>query len=127
MFLLLAPVSPMAINVSLYGSKLTFNPERDFTPLTLIAKVPTISESGLPGFEATSWYCIVAPAGVPKPIVTRLHTELVKILNSPKIRDRLIAEGADVETTTPEELMAFVRVEISKWAKAVKDSGAKLD
>jgi tripartite-type tricarboxylate transporter receptor subunit TctC len=64
---------------------------------------------------------------VPKPIVTRLHTELVKILNSPEIRDRLIAEDADVETTTPEELMAFVRTEIPKWAKAVKDSGAKLD
>lgn len=64
---------------------------------------------------------------MPKPIVTRLHTELVKILNSPKIRDRLIAEDVDVETTTPEELMAFVRVEIPKWAKAVKDSGAKLD
>jgi len=55
---------------------------------------------GSAGFEATSWYCIVAPAGVPKPIVTRLHTELVTILN--------------VETTTPEELMAFVRVEIPK-------------
>jgi len=76
--------------------------------------VPTISESGLPGFEATSWYCTVAPAGVPEPIVTRLHTELVQIFNSPEIRDRLIAEGADVETTTPEELMAFVRVEIPK-------------
>ena len=55
--------------------------------------VPTISELGLPGFEATSWYCIVAPAGVPKSIVTRLHTELVKILNSPEIRDRLIAKA----------------------------------
>ena len=64
---------------------------------------------------------------MPKPIVTRLHTELVKILNSPEIRDRLIAEGADVETTTPEELMVFVRIEIAKWAKAVKASGAKLD
>ena len=64
---------------------------------------------------------------MPKPIVTRLHTELVKILNGPEIRDRLIAEDADVETTTPEELMAFVRTEIPKWAKAVKDSGAKLD
>lgn len=71
-------------------------------------------ESGLPGFKATSWYCIVAPAGVPKPIVTRLHSELVKILNSPEICDRLIAERADVETTTPEELLAFVPVEIPK-------------
>jgi tripartite-type tricarboxylate transporter receptor subunit TctC len=54
--------------------------------------VPTISESA---FEATSWYCIVAAAGVPEPIVTRLHAALVKILNSPEIRDRLIAAGAD--------------------------------
>ena len=82
--------------------------------------------SDLPGFEATSWSCIVAPADVPEPIVTRLHTERVKILNSPEIRDRLI-EGADVETPTPEELMAFVRVEIPKRTKTVKDSGAKLD
>ncbi len=236
--ILMAPVSPMAINVSLYGAKLPFNPVKDFTPLTLVAKVPlvlivhpsipvrnvkdlvalaktnpgkltygsagngssnhligemlksaaridmlhvpykgggpalvallsgqldlfigqvpstapmvkagriravaisgakrspalpevpTISESGLPGFEATSWYCIVAPAGMPKPIVARLHAELVKALNSADIRDRLIGEGANVETSTPDELMAFVRAEIPKWAKAVKDSGAKLD
>jgi tripartite-type tricarboxylate transporter receptor subunit TctC len=89
--------------------------------------VPTIAESGLPGFDATAWYSIVVPAGTPKPIIARLHTELVKILNSPDIRARLISEGADVETSTPEELAAFVRAEIPKWEKAVKDSGAKLD
>lgn len=71
----------------------------------------SISESCLPGFEATRG--IASPAGVPEPIVTRLHTELVKILNSSEIRDRLI-EGADVETTTPEELMAFMCLEIPK-------------
>ena len=86
-----------------------------------------MAESGLPGFDATAWYSIVVPAGTPKPIVARLHTELVKILNSQDIRARLISEGADVETSTPEELAAFVRAEIPKWAKAVTDSGAKLD
>ena len=236
--MLMAPVSPMAINVTLYGNKMTFNPEKDFAPITLVAKVPlvlvvhpsvpvktlqelialakskpgqlnygsagngssnhlvgemlktaagidivhipyrgggpammavvagqidmlvgqvptvasmvnsgrlraiavsgakrspalpevpTIAESGLPGFDATAWYSIVVPAGTPKPIIARLHTELVKILNSPDIRARLISEGADVETSTPEELAAFVRAEIPKWEKAVKDSGAKLD
>ena len=89
--------------------------------------VPTIAESGLPGFEATSWFCIAAPAGLPKPVLNLLHTEFVKILNSPEIRDRLVAEGADVETSTPEELAAFIRSEISKWAKVIRSSGAKAE
>ena len=236
--MLMAPVSPMAINVTLYGSKLSFNPEKDFAPVTLVAKVPlvlvvhpsvpvknlqelialakskpgqlnygsagngssnhlvgemfktaagiemvhipfrgggpgmmallggqidllvgqvptvatmvnsgrlraiavsgakrspalpevpTMAEAGLPGFDATAWYSIAVPAGTPKSIITRLHAELVKILKSPDIRERLISEGADVETSAPEELAAFIRTEIPKWAKAVKDSGSKID
>ena len=236
--ILMAPVSPLAINPSLYGSKMPFNPARDFQPLTLVAKVPlviathpvvpvknvkelialaksrpgkltygssgngssnhligemfkaaaginilhipykgtgpsmvallsgdldmivgqipsvlsqvksgriralaisgakrspamrdvpTLIESGLPGFDATSWYAVVAPAGTPKPIVDRLHAELVKAINSNDVRGRLSDEGADIETTTPEGLAQFVRVELEKWAKAVKLSGAKLD
>jgi tripartite-type tricarboxylate transporter receptor subunit TctC len=92
-----------------------------------LPQVPTIAEAGLPGFDATAWYSIVVPAGTPKPIISRLHAELVKILNSPDIRERLISEGADVETSTPEELAAFVHAEIPKWAKAVRESGSKLD
>jgi tripartite-type tricarboxylate transporter receptor subunit TctC len=92
-----------------------------------LPEVPTMAESGLPGFDATAWYSIVVPAGTPKPIISRLHAELVKILQSPDIRERLISEGADVETCTPEELAAFVKAEIPKWSKAVKDSGSKLD
>jgi tripartite-type tricarboxylate transporter receptor subunit TctC len=236
--ILLAPVSPMAINVSLYAGRMKFNPETDFAPITLVAKVPlllvahpsvpaknmkelialakaqpgrltygsagsgssnhmvgemvkmaagidmvhipyrggapalvalmagdvdlvvaqvpsgaqlikagrvrgiaisgdkrspaipeipTINESGLPGFDATSWYCIVVPAGTPRPVINRLHTELVKILQSPEVRERLAAEGAEVQTTTPEELAAFVRAEIRKWGAVVKASGAKVD
>ena len=236
--ILLAPVSPMAINVTLYGSKLPFNPEKDFAPVTLVAKVPlvivvnltvpsrtlqefialvrsrpgkmtygssgngssnhltgamlmsaakldmvhipykgggpgmiallgneidmmvaqipssrqmhisgkvralavsgakrsaalpdvpTMIESGLPGFEATSWYCVVAPAGTPKTIIDRLNAEIVKALNTPEVRQRLADEGAEVEASTPAELARFVHAEIAKWGKAVKDSGARLD
>jgi tripartite-type tricarboxylate transporter receptor subunit TctC len=236
--ILLAPVSPMAINVTLYGKKLPFNPEKDFAPITLVAKVPlvivvnlnvpaknlqefialarsrpgkmtygssgngssnhmtgamlmsaakldmvhipykgggpgmiallggeidmmvaqipsskqlhvagkaralavsgakrsaampdvpTMMESGLPGFEATSWYCVVAPAGTPKAIVDRLNAEIVKALNTPEMRQRLADEGAEVEPSTPAELARFVHTEIAKWAKAVKDSGARVD
>ena len=89
--------------------------------------VPTMSESGLPGFDATSWFCVVGPAGMSTGIVTRLNTEIVKILHSPESRDRLIAAGVNVETTTPEGLSAFVRSEIQKMGKAVRASGAKVD
>jgi tripartite-type tricarboxylate transporter receptor subunit TctC len=236
--ILMAPVSPLAINVSLYAGKMPFNPQRDFAPITLVAKVPlvivthpsvparnikeliglakarpgkltygsagngssnhligemfkaaagvqivhipykggapalvalmsgetdmmvgqvpsvgvqvkanrvralaisgakrsaalpdvpTLIESGLSGFDATSWYAIVAPAGTPKPIIDRLHAEITRAINSDEVRKRLRDEGADVETTTPEQLAAFVRAEIDKWAHAVKISGAKLD
>lgn len=236
--ILMAPVSPLAINPALYAGKMTFNPERDFTPLTLVAKVPlvlvahpsvpattlkalialaksrpgrlsygsagsgssnhligemfkaaaalnivhipykggapamvalmsgevdlvvgqvpsvltqvkanrvralgvsgarrspalpdvpTMIESGLPGFDATSWYAVVGPAGLPKNITDRLHAELVKAINSPEVRGRLADEGADIETTTPAELVTFVRTEVEKWAKAVKLSGATVD
>ena len=236
--ILLAPVSPMAINVSLYGKKLPFNPEKDFAPITLVAKVPlvivvpqgsparslkdfialaksrpgqmtygssgngssnhltgamlasaaqlkmihvpykgggpgmvalmgseidmmvaqipsskqlhvsgkvralaisgakrsaampdvpTIIEAGVPGFDATSWYCVVAPAGTPQPIVNRLNTEIIRALNTPEMRQRLADEGAEIEPSTPAELARFVHAEITKWAKAVKDSGAQID
>jgi len=236
--ILLAPVSPMAINVTLYGKKLPFNPEKDFAPITLVAKVPlvvvvnlavpaktlqefimlaksrpgkmtygssgngssnhmtgamlmsaaqldmvhvpykgggpgmiallggeidmmvaqipssrqlhmsgkvralalsgakrsaalpdvpTMIESGLPGFEATSWYCVVAPAGTPKAIIDRLHAEIVKALNTPEMRQRLADDGAEVESSTPAELARFVHSEIAKWEKAVRDSGARID
>jgi len=236
--LLLAPVSPMAINVSLYGRKLPFNPEKDFEPITLVAKVPlvaavqgssphrtlldlvnaakanpgklsygssgngssnhmigellkanagidmihvpykggapglvalmagqmdmmvaqvpsvaalsksgrvralavsgtrrspglpdtpTMIEAGVANMDATSWYCVVTTAGTPKPIVDKLHAALMKILQTQDVRDRLTAEGAVVESTTPEELRRFVRSEIEKWARAVTFARAKLD
>ncbi len=236
--ILLAPVSPMAINVSLYGKKLPFNPEKDFAPISLVAKVPlvivvpvgspakslqafialaksrpgkmtygssgngssnhltgamlmsaakltmvhvpykgggpgmvalmgseidmmvaqipsskqlhvggkvralalsggkrssalpdvpTMIEAGVPGFEATSWYCVVAPAGTPQPIINRLNAEIIKALNTPEMRQRLADEGAEVEPSTPAELARFVHAEIAKWAKAVKDSNAQID
>jgi tripartite-type tricarboxylate transporter receptor subunit TctC len=89
--------------------------------------VPTITESGLLGFEMTSWFCVLGPAGMPKAIVTRLNTEIVRILNSAETRDRLIDAGVNVEPTTPEELRTFVLAEIQKMRRIVKNSGAKVD
>jgi tripartite-type tricarboxylate transporter receptor subunit TctC len=89
--------------------------------------VPTIIEAGVPGFEATSWYCVVAPGGTPKPVIDRLNGEIVKALNTPEMRQKLADDGAEVEPSTPSELARFVHAEIAKWAKAVKDSGARID
>ena len=89
--------------------------------------VPTMMESGIAGFDATSWYAIVTVAGTPRPLIDRLHAEMLKAINTPEVRGRLSDEGANIETSTPEELAQFVRVEIDKWARAVKVSGAKLD
>ena len=89
--------------------------------------VPTLAESGLPGFETTSFYSVVAPAGVPRPIIERLNAEVRKSAQSEEARKRLEAEGAFIETTTPEALGVFLQTEIARWAKAVAISGARPD
>lgn len=87
--------------------------------------VPTIAESGLPGFEATAWYSLMAPAGTPAPIIKKVHQALVKAMQTPAVRDRLLAQGAVPQSSTPEELRAFMRAEIPKWAKAIELAGVK--
>jgi tripartite-type tricarboxylate transporter receptor subunit TctC len=87
--------------------------------------IPTIAESGLPGYEATSWYGILAPARTPPQIVARLHEVLVTIIGAPDMKDKLAAQGLDPVGNTPQQFAAVIRSEIVKWAKVVKASGAK--
>jgi len=90
--------------------------------------VPTIAESGLPGFEATSWFGVVAPAATPAAIVSKLNAEIDKWLRMPETKEQLLAQGAaDAVGGTPEQFAAFIRGETDKWAKVVKASGAKVD
>jgi tripartite-type tricarboxylate transporter receptor subunit TctC len=89
--------------------------------------VPTIAESGVPGFDATAWYCLVAPAGTSAPVIQKVHGALARAMETPAVRDKLLAEGAAPESSTPEELRLFIREEIAKWANAVKLAGAKID
>lgn len=90
-------------------------------------ELPTIAESGVPGFEYTAWVGIMAPAGIPREIVARLNTEITRILNLPEIKDRLLALGFEAAPSTPEQFATHIKTEIAKWEKVVKASGARLD
>jgi tripartite-type tricarboxylate transporter receptor subunit TctC len=92
-----------------------------------LPEVRTIAEQGFPGVEATAWYGILAPAGTPKPIINRLHGEIVKILRQPDVAQKLNGLGFEIVGSRPDQLSAYIRSEIKKWAKVVKASGAKAD
>jgi tripartite-type tricarboxylate transporter receptor subunit TctC len=89
--------------------------------------VPTIAEAGVPGYEATTWNGIVAPAGIPRPVLAKLNAALRQALTSPTLRERFAAIGADPSPSTPEAFAAFIKSENEKWRDVVKRSGAKVD
>ena len=89
--------------------------------------VPTIAESGLPGYEVTNWYGVMAPAGVPKDVLTKIHADVERALKQKDVQQRFEAEGGDPTPTTPEQFAAFIKNEVVKWGKAVKESGAKVE
>jgi tripartite-type tricarboxylate transporter receptor subunit TctC len=89
--------------------------------------VPTIEEAGLKGFETAAWSGVYVPMGTPRDIITRLNTEIVKILKMPSVREQLAGQGAEPVGDTPEEFAQFTRSEIAKWAQVVKASGAKVE
>ena len=92
-----------------------------------IPNVPTLAESGLPGFEATSWFALFAPKGTPAAIVAKLNQEVRKALETPELQKRFAELGGEIRPMSPDELAAYVRSEHDKWAKVVKSAGAKLE
>jgi tripartite-type tricarboxylate transporter receptor subunit TctC len=89
--------------------------------------LPTLEESGLPGFDVTSWYGVVAPAGTPHDSIVRLQTEIAGALTQPDVRERLAALGADPIGNTPAEFAAMIKVETAKWGKIVKDANIRVE
>jgi len=94
---------------------------------TVMPGVPTISESGLSGFEAYGWYGILAPAGTPADIVMKLHTAIAKALFAPEVKERIDADGSEAVGNTPQQFAEFIKRDVPKMAKVIKDSGARAD
>ncbi len=94
---------------------------------SLVPELPTMAETGLPGFDIATWFGLLAPAGTPQDVIAKWNVEVVKILNSPEMRERLLAQGAEAAPTTPAEFAAFIAAELPKYARIVKASGAKVD
>jgi tripartite-type tricarboxylate transporter receptor subunit TctC len=94
----------------------------------MLPNVPSAAEAGLPGYEVTGWFGLLAPAGTPEPIVTLLHTTLAQILGSDLAKKRLIDGGAEPERSeSPQAFAAFINREIARWGEVVKRSGAKVE
>lgn len=89
--------------------------------------VPTVAESGLRDYEIVSWWGLLAPAGVPREIIARVHAEAVKALNTAEMKERLAGQGAMVVTNTPEQFAAYIKSEIANWGRIVAVSGARMD
>ncbi len=91
----------------------------------VMPELPTVAESGLPGYEASTWYGLLSPARTPRPIIMRLNAEAKKALAAPEVNDRLIAQGVDAVGNAPDEFAAYIKTEIAKWAGVIRKSGAK--
>ena len=93
----------------------------------VVPELPTLSESGLPGFDVSTWQAMLAPAGTPREIIARLNAEIGRIMALPEMKERFLSFGTDAATSTPEQLGQFLRDEVAKIGKVVKDVGAKID
>ena len=95
--------------------------------LASLPEVPTVAEAGLANFDVTTWYGILAPAGAPRVVVARLNAELVRMMRAPDLIEKLAGIGTEPLTSTPEEFVEFIRQEIAKWGKVVREAGLKAE
>lgn len=122
MFDNLASAAPQIRAGRLEGFAVTTKSRSEFFP-----QLPTVAESGLPGFDIATWFGVFAPAGTPEALIERLHAEFARALDTPAMRERLARLGAEASPLSPAEFAAFVREEQQKYARIVKASGAKVD
>lgn len=89
--------------------------------------LPTVTEAGVPGYEFTGWWGVVVPALTPQPVIDKLNGELVRILAHPEVRQRLVREGAEPASTTPDAFAAYMRTEVAKWSKVIRDANIRVE
>lgn len=98
---------------------------KDRSPV--LKAVPTLAESGFPGFDMVSWQALVAPANTPKPVIDKLNAEVARVLRTPEMKEKMFGLGTEVVANSPEQFAQYLREETAKWSKIVKDAGIKLD
>jgi tripartite-type tricarboxylate transporter receptor subunit TctC len=97
------------------------------TRSSAVPQVPTIAESGLPGFDVPSWFGVLAPAGTPREVVDRLHAEIGRILKAQDVKERLAADGAEAIASTPDEFAAYIKSEIAKWGAVIRNGNIRAE
>jgi len=117
--------SPISATPFVKGGRLRMVAVTSLKRSPSLPDIPTVAESGYPDFDVVSWWGILTPAGVPKEIIAKLHTEIVKVLALPEIKTKFADQGADVASDTPEHFAAYIKTEIAKWAKLIKELGVK--
>jgi len=90
-------------------------------------EIPTVAESGFPGYEVSLWYALLAPAATPQPIIDRLHTDAVKVIKSPAMTEQLLANGAEPVGSTPQDLQAFIVADIKRWSEVIRRANIQID
>lgn len=123
--LMFAPASSVLAQVK--SSRLRALAVTTAVRLPSLPELPTVAETGLPGFETVTWFGFVVPAATARDIVGKLNSEIVKVLAQPEVRRQFAAQGIDVIGGTPEQFAAYIRAEIAKWARVIKDSGARAE
>ena len=93
----------------------------------LAPEIPTLAEAGVPGYEQTAWFGVLAPAGTPREIILKLNSEITKLLNTAEVKERFGKQGVEVRTSTPEQFGTFLRSEVDRWGKVIREAGIKAD
>ncbi len=120
-------VSPLPVLPHVRSGKLRGLATTGHVRARVAPELPTVAESGVPGYQANLWYALLGPAGIPRPVVNRLHAETSKVLKRSDISDQLLAMGAEPVGNSPQELAKFLRTEIDRWSKLVREANIRAD